>query len=94
MKYEIDPEAAAGVDPELFRAAMAEIPKPKADRIKTSAIEPLLEHVQARGYDADRELAERGWIAHGLPLFVDETVEPGWIEVWLRDELVDRFRIA
>lgn len=69
-------------------------PKPRADRVKVSALGPLLEHVETRGYAVDPDLGQRLPLAYGLPVFVDETVEAGWVEVWLRDELVDRFRVA
>lgn len=66
-----------------------EVPKPTADRFKIASKEALLEHVETR----------RGYVSPldrmaGLPLVIDENVEPGWIEAWLDDECVDRIRIA
>lgn len=71
----------------VFRM-LDEVPKPTADRFKIASKEALLEHVETRGNASPLDRMA------GLPLVIDENVEPGWIEAWLDGECVNRIRIA
>ena len=75
------------------RRALDQIPKPTCDRFKVSSRELVDEHLDVRGYQPVWG-ALAGAPLFGIPLVVDETVEPGWIEAWLGDECVDRIGIA
>jgi hypothetical protein len=72
----------------LLDKVMAAAPIPAIAAVRS--IEPLLELVDVRGYPSPT--AER---LSGLPVVVDETVAPGWLEV--RDRAgatLQRIRIA
>ena len=79
-----------------FREIQASIPRGGPKRVYTASLEPLLEHVEARSGRRALPYRDQAIPAHltGLPLILDETVEPGWLELRQGDTVVDRVRIA
>lgn len=66
------------------------IPRPRFDRIATWSLEPFRQ-IPA----APPTLIGAAFLpVFGVPVFVDDTVEPGCVEFRLGDELVERVRIS